>query len=233
MIRMYTLIAFNIDIDDTMDKRGLFTQTMLEWWEYHRRDLPWRKTNDPYIVLVTEMLLRKTTAGQVKHLYNKFFEKYHNVEKLADANPNELRDIIKPLGLVNQRSDQLISMAKKVKMDFRSKIPVKCEDLLSLPGVGRYTSSGVRCIAYKHDEAMVDTNVIKIIGRYFGYKPKKLPAYNDMELWHFVRTLIPPGKCKEFNLGLIDFVSAVCTSKKPKCAECILNKNCNLLIGKQ
>lgn len=213
-----------------MEKNRLFAETMIGWWENYRRDLPWRKTDNPYTILVTEILLRKTSAGHLKKIYKEFFRKYPSVDDLARANYTELKNIIKPLGLANNRSKQLISMANKVKTDYKGKIPIKCNELLSLPGVGRYASSGVRCIAYKKDEAMVDINVIKIVKRYFGYKSKKKRADNDIELWKFVKLLIPPGKCKEFNLGLIDFVNAVCTSNNPKCEKCILNKKCNFNV---
>lgn len=208
-----------------MDKEN-FTKTMIGWWEKNRRDLPWRRTKDPYHILIAEILLRKTSAGHAILVYDQFLKNYPSINCLAKANFKELRNLIKPLGLANQRSKQLIDLAKKLEQDYGGEIPVNCKELLSLPGIGNYTSSGVRCLAFGKDEPMVDTNVVRIVGRYFSYKPKKNPAYNDPGLWIFVNQLIPPGKCKEFNLGLIDFVNAICTSKKPKCYKCVLNKTC-------
>lgn len=209
------------------NKNSKFVTEILRWWELERRNFPWRNTTDPYIILVTEILLRKTTSGHVNSIHHPFFVKYPTIYELANADEIELKSIIKPLGLSNQRSKQLIKLAKIILNEYGGEIPANYSDLIKLPGVGKYTSSAVMCNVYNKDCAMVDTNVVKIVGRYFGFKSEKKPAYNDPKLWEFVEDLIPKGKSKEFNLGLIDFVSSFCTSKKPKCEKCPLNVYCN------
>lgn len=203
-----------------------FTNEILIWWKYHRRNFPWRETKKPYVILITEILLRRTSAEQVNKVHGKFFSKYSSISELANADKTQLKEIIKSLGLANQRSIQLINLANIILKDYNNEIPSNIVDLMNLPGVGKYTASGVMCISFKEDHAMVDTNVVKIIKRFFGFEPKKIPPQNDKDLWYFVETLIPKGKCIEFNLGLIDFVYEIC-KMNPKCEICPLKKDCN------
>jgi len=211
-----------------MDKKtSKFIITILNWWNTNKRNLPWRNTSDPYKIIISEILLRKTTATHAKMAYDNFFDKYPTVFELAEADINELKEIIKPLGLVNQRSGQIIALSKKVVEDYGGEIPRETKLLLELPGVGKYTCAGVMCIAYQKDEPMVDTNFVRVIGRYFDFKSEKKYAYTDIKLWDFVREMIPKGKCKEFNLGLIDFSSAICIPKFPRCPKCTLKGNCS------
>lgn len=211
-----------------MDKKTLkFIEVVMNWWENNRRNFPWRTTKNPYKILITEILLRKTTATHANMTYEKFFEKYPTVTKLAKADLNELKEIIEPLGLVNQRSGQILALSKKVVEDHKGKIPRTSEELMELPGVGKYTSAGVMCIAYQKDEPMVDTNFVRVVGRYFNFKSERKQPYADPKLWDLVRDMIPKGKCKEFNLGLIDFSSAICIPKFPRCNKCLLKSSCN------
>ena len=210
-----------------MDKKtSKFIEITLMWWKNNRRDFPWRHTSDPYKTVITEILLRKTTATHVNMVYDIFFNKFPTIHKLAKADINKLKDIIKPLGLVNQRSGQIMQLAKMIMIEYGGEIPDSPELLMKLPGVGEYTTAGVMCISYKKDEPMVDTNFVRVIGRYFGFKSEKKYVYTDPKLWDFVRSIIPGGMCKEFNLGLFDFSNAICIPKNPRCDKCPLNINC-------
>lgn len=211
------------------NKKKIFTQVILNHWKNNQREFPWRNTNDPYVILITEVLLRKTTASHVNSIHHEFFKKYPSIYALANSNIRDLKKLIKPLGLSNQRSEQLIKLAKIIVSNYGGEIPTNFLELVKLPGVGRYTSSGVMCNAFKKDYAMVDNNVVKIVSRYFGYEFQKNPPYTDPQLWEFVESLIPKGKCREFNLGLIDFVSEICKTKKPRCKICKLKNQCIFL----
>lgn len=209
-----------------MREKKLFQESILKWWDTNRRDYPWRKTSDPYIILITEILLRKTTATHVNSIYEKFFTKYPTIEKLADAKKESLKQSIESLGLASQRTEQLLKLSKIIVEEYGGEIPNKYEYILNLPGVGRYTAGALMCIAYKSDEAMVDTNVVRVVGRYFDFKSKKKQVYTDIKLWDFVKKLIPKGKCREFNLGIIDFANEICLPKIPRCGRCPLNLHC-------
>lgn len=209
-----------------MDKTQIFVKFILSWWETDRRDFPWRKTTDAYRLLITEVMLRKTTAKQVSFIYSKFFKKYSTITELAEAELEELETILYPLGMEKKRSKELSKIAKIIVKEYNGKIPSEIDKLMELYGVGRYTASGVLCQAYKIDQPMVDTNVVRVIGRYFGFKSSKKRARDDPELWSFTENLIPEGKCKEFNLGLIDFAGYICNSRSPKCDLCKLSRYC-------
>lgn len=211
------------------EKKEHFSRIILNWWNSERREFPWRKTNNPYHILITEILLRKTTAKQVKSIYNDFFEKYPTIHKLADTNSKDLEKLLYPLGMEKKRSIELLKLSNVTIDNYKGKIPSTKEKLIELPGVGEYTAGGVLCQAYKKDSAMVDTNVVRVVTRYFSYKSSRKRPRDDPKLWSFVKELIPPGKCKQFNLGLIDFAGDICTSRNPKCQICPLSKMCDFI----
>lgn len=211
------------------EKTNHFTEIVLNWWDTKRKKFPWRKTTKPYQLLITEILLRKTTAPQVNSIYTKFFEKYSTVLDLAEADCKDLKKLLYPLGMEKKRSKELLKLSNVIIKEYKEEIPSTEEELIKLPGVGKYTASGVLCQAYNKDSAMVDTNVVRVVTRYFSYKsPRKRPR-DDPMLWSFVKSLIPHGKCKEFNLGLIDFAGDICTPKNPKCSVCPLNEYCDFI----
>ena len=208
------------------EKSSFFSKRILNYWSSSRRDFPWRNTSEPYFILITEILLRKTTAKQVKSVFNQFFQKYPSFDSLGDANPAELHSILTPLGMENKRTKELIKLSKIVIKDYNGKVPQECDKLLNIYGVGKYTSSAVRCLSYHINEAMVDTNVIRVIQRFFSYESNLKRVRDDPKLWKFVKEIIPTGKCKEFNLGLIDFASAICKPHNPLCQKCPINLLC-------
>lgn len=208
-----------------MDKKK-FVNHILNFYDTKAREFPWRKTKDPYKILLTEILLRKTTSTQVNLIYSSFFTQYPNLESLAEAKLEDLETLIKCLGLFKQRSEQMKTLARIIIKKHGGEIPKNYTDLINLPGVGMYTVGGFLCLACKEDISMVDTNVIRVISRYFNFRSKNKHIINDKKTWKFVTDMIPPGKCKEFNLGLIDFASVICTPHNPKCEKCPLNDEC-------
>lgn len=213
-------------------KEQVFVNEIIKFYEQYSRNLPWRNTKNPYVILVSEIMLRKTTAQQVANIFNVFFSKYPSPKELAQADENELRELLKPLGMEHKRSKELIKLAKTLIDKHKGQIPRTLEELLSLPGVGKYTAGAVMCMAYGQDEAMVDTNVVRIITRYFNFKSTRKRPRDDPALWEFVKSLIPPGKCREFNLGLLDFANSICRARKPECEKCPLRSYCRYYLTK-
>lgn len=210
-----------------MQNKRVFSEYILSFYSTQHRNFPWRQTKDPYKILLTEILLRRTTSTQVNSIYHKFFEEFPSIKSLALADKNDLETIIKQLGLSKQRSKQMIKMAKIVVEKYNGVIPKSYDELIKLPGVGMYTVGGFLCFLCNKDVSMVDTNVVRVISRYFNFKSKKTESWTDKILWKFVRDLIPQNYCKEFNLGLIDFASIICIPKNPKCEICYLNSECH------
>jgi A/G-specific adenine glycosylase len=175
---------------------------------------------------MAEVLLRKTTAKQVESLYEIFLARFPNPEALAHASKSELIEALRPLGMEHKRAVLLKKLGMELKEKYNGKVPESVDELMKLPGVGRYAASSVMCLAYGKDVAMVDTNTIRVIARVFGFKSAKARPKNDSSLWSFVEALIPAGKAREFNLAILDFGNKVCTARNPKCTECVLRDLC-------
>ena len=199
---------------------------LLQWWEKNKRSFSWRRSKKPYNVLISEMLLRKTTAKQVQESYSEFIRKYPNPKALSKAHENELSKRLKPLGMEYKRAKLFQKFGKVITEDFRGKVPSSEKELLKIPGVGRYAANAVLSFSHNENVPMVDTNFIRFIERVFGFKSKKSRARNDTEIWEFASMLIPNGRSRDFNLAVLDFGAVLCKAKNPKCNICPLIKYC-------
>lgn len=208
------------------DSRKIFSKRLLTWWKNNKRDFPWRHTNDPYAVLIAEMLLRKTTALQVDGLYRALIGKYPDVKSLSEADENELRDMIKPLGMEHKRAKLLKKVSNVIIESYKGVIPSAQKELLQLPGIGPYAANAVLSFSHTQNVPMVDTNFVRLIERVFGFKSSRVRARDDKQIWEFAETLVPKGRSKEFNLAVIDFAASVCGARVPKCEVCPLTSVC-------
>ncbi len=199
---------------------------LLEWWGKNKRNFSWRRSKKPYKVLISEMLLRKTTAKQVQESYSEFIKKYPDPKVLSNADENELSKCLKPLGIEYKRAELFLKFGKVITKDFREKVPDTEKELLKLPGVGQYATNAVLSFSHNENVPMVDTNFIRFIERVFGLKSRKSRARNDKEIWEFASTLIPEGRSRDFNLAVIDFGAILCKAKNPDCDICPLIKYC-------
>ncbi|MEM1590039.1 MAG: hypothetical protein QW175_06445 [Candidatus Bathyarchaeia archaeon] len=197
-----------------------FVQRLLSWFSSHGRDFPWRRETDPYRILVAEKLLQQTTYGHVMKVYEIFFKKFPDIKSLADADILEIEAVIRRLGFQRQRARQFKEIARVIVDEYGGAVPSKKEDLLKLSGVGDYVASAVLCFAFNKDEAIVDMNVRRVVGRFFGWE-----ELSDKEIANRLLKIIPAGKAKQFNWALIDFSALLC-SRKPKCRKCFLNDAC-------
>ncbi len=203
-----------------------FAEKLLEWWERNKRIFPWLLTNDPYKILVAELLLRKTTAGQVAKMYNEFLSKYPHPASLAEADEDELAEVLKPLGMYRVRAKLFKKLGNILVVRYGGHIPSSKSELMKLPGVKEYVANAVLCFAYNKDLPLVDTNAIRVAQRVFGVKSSRKRARNDPKIWRFMAELLPKGRAKEFNWAVIDFASLICTARKPNCTACPLASLC-------
>lgn len=209
-----------------MEKKDIFVEKLLGWFAKNRRDFSWRNTNDPYKILVAEMMLQKTNSKQVAKLFDRFVEKYPSPASLAKARVLEIENMITPLGMEHTRADRFKKWAKEIANKFNGKIPDNRVDLLALPGVGNYIANSVLCMAYGKELPLMDTNIVRVLTRVFGIKSLKARPRTDKELWDKVARMIPKGKARNFNLGIIDFGALVCLAKSPKCNSCPMSNFC-------
>ncbi|MEM4202953.1 MAG: hypothetical protein QXZ28_00410 [Candidatus Methanomethylicaceae archaeon] len=198
-----------------------FASRLLSWFSGNRRHFPWRREKDPFRVIVAEKLLQQTSYGHVLKAYGAFFQRFPDARALAEADASEIEAAIRRLGFQRQRARQLKALAQELISRHGGLVPGTKEGLKSLSGVGEYVASAVLCFAFGTDEPVVDINVRRVVGRFFGWEGLK-----DSEIAERLRSLIPAGKGREFNWALIDFSALIC-SRKPKCKKCPLLDACS------
>lgn len=200
-----------------------FQRRLLGWYKEHGRDLPWRKTSDPYKILVSEVMLQQTQVDRVIPKYHEFLERYPSFEALADARPNEVKKTWYPLGY-NVRPLRLHSIACETVARYGGELPNDHDELLSFKGIGRYTAGAIRSFAFNEDAPILDTNVMRVLHRVFvgTGDPKSLKNL----LWALSEALIPKGKGYDFNQALMDFGATVCTARDPYCLLCPMKDLC-------
>jgi len=202
-----------------------FQQRLLAWYAVHQRDLPWRKTRDPYRILVSEIMLQQTQVDRVVPKYREFLRRYPTVKALAAARMAELRRLWYPLGY-NVRPLRLRRIAQRALRDHRGMIPDSYEGLLAMDGIGRYTAGAVLSFAFKQDAPIVDTNVARLLSRYFGLTRRAPNVSSKRRLWQLAEDVIPKGQGHVINQAMMDFGALVCTARAPKCPTCALRRTC-------
>jgi len=205
------------------------SRRLLEWHKANQMDYSFRHTNDPYKILVCEMLLRQTTGEQVASVYHQFFDRFPSVLDLASARPAYVLEAIRPLGM-HRRANDLIQVSKSVVERFDGMIPSSFEDLTALRGVGRYIANCVLAFAYGKKRPLVDTNAERVLCRVLGMQPGQ--GAPKEEVWSAYTRVAPTKNIKRFHYALIDFSHMVCRPQKPKCDICPLSNSCKTLKRK-
>ena len=208
--------------DPSPSRRRTFQRRVLQWYEAHGRDLPWRRTRDPYAILVAEILLQQTQVRTVIPHYERFLRRYPTVQALAGAPLAAIKRLTDPLGY-KIRGSWLKTIALRVAEERAGYFPQTLAELQLLPGVGRSTAGAVMNFAFHQDAPILDTNVTRLLGRYFGAAGGK-----DVRrrLWELSARVIPPGKGYRFNQALMDLGALVCMSRAPRCRACPLRQGC-------
>jgi len=196
------------------------------WGRKNCRDFPWRRTRDPYRVLLAEIMLHRTQAVQVAKIYEGVIREYPDIKALAKSSRAELHKVLFPLGL-RWRIDLLKDMAKAIVNEFESKIPKDKSELMSLPGISEYIACSVRCFAWNIAEPLRDTNTVRVIGRIHNMEIKDSLRRNS-KFKELAVELVDPENPRTYNFALLDLADQVCTKKEePKCDECPLNTLCS------
>lgn len=209
------------------NRKASIPPAIIEWYKVNgRKNLPWRTTKNPYKILIAELMLQKTHAvQQVLPVYTVFINRFPNINTLFSASIEEIKEIIKSLGLQNTRARRFKELAEVLHQEYKDTIPNLHNDLLNLPGVGEYVANAVECMAFNQPVEMVDANIGRVLGRVFYAKEEYPPSKKGT--WKLAEEMMPEKDFKEFNLGIIDLGALVCNPKSPKCAVCTLNKLCD------
>ena len=201
-------------------ERQRFRRNLLAWYRRHGRDLPWRRTSDPYHILVSEIMLQQTQVDRVLPKYREWLDKYPSFELLAEARPSDVRRTWYPLGY-NIRPHRLQSIARQAVERYDGRLPSDPDTLLSFKGIGEYTAGAIRSFAFGHRAAILDTNVARVLERVFVGR-----SALRKHLWSLSETLLPQKHVFDFNQALMDFGAMQCTARQPRCATCPMKRFC-------
>jgi A/G-specific adenine glycosylase len=208
--------------------RRRFRQRLLSWYRRHGRDLPWRKTGDPYHILVSEIMLQQTQVDRVLPKYAEWLDKYPSMAVLATAPEKEVTETWYPLGY-NIRPRRLQSIARESVAKYGGELPSDDATLRSFKGIGAYTAGAIRSFAFGERAAILDTNVARVLFRVFVATGDPKSHAMKRHLWTLSETLVPRRQVFDFNQALMDFGAMVCVARNPKCLVCPMAKSCRAL----
>ena len=197
-------------------------RALLAWWIGAQRDFPWRNENDPFRILIAEVLLQRSRSGTVAKVYEALFARWPDAASLAAADEAEIRSVIQPLGLTN-RARYLKGAAADVAA--RGGVPRSVQEMVRLAGVGRYAASATAVNAFGERAATVDGTSARVYRRVFGRKVDRDSAVEE-DLWELVEEVTPRSSAREWNWAVLDLAAAICLPKVPRCPECPLKKVC-------
>lgn len=202
-----------------------FSRKLLTWYGRHKRDLPWRRTRDPYRIWLSEILLQQTRVEAVIPYYERFLARFPNVTALADA---PLDDVLKTWEGAGYyaRARNLHRAAQVVAYERGGKFPRTVEGLLELPGIGRYTAGAIASIAFGVDTPVVDGNVVRVLCRYYGIRADPRTSATRERLWELAEGLVPAGEARDFNQALMELGATICLPKNPRCLLCPVQADC-------
>jgi A/G-specific adenine glycosylase len=199
--------------------------TLLDWFDKNKRDMPWRQTSDPYKIWISEIMLQQTQVNTVIPYYERFLDRFPDVEQLADASQQTVLKMWEGLGYYS-RARNMHKAAQEVVADFSSVFPDSYDELLQLKGIGPYTAAAVSSIAFQRQQAVVDGNVIRVLSRYYGIKDDVRRSKVKSNIQIIADSLIPRDRPGDFNQAVMELGATICTPKNPVCDSCPLSIDC-------
>lgn len=202
-----------------------FAETIINWYQKHKRQLPWRETRDPYKIWLSEIILQQTRVEQGLPYFLRFVERFPSLQEFAQAEEDEVLRLWQGLGYYS-RARNMHKAAKQVMADFEGKFPMQYEELLKLKGVGSYTAAAISSFAGDEAKAVVDGNVFRLLARYFGLFTPINSTKGKNQFEEIANELIDIHQPGLFNQAIMEFGSQQCKPKNPLCSECVLQNAC-------
>ena len=209
-----------------MNKNREFTKTLIMWYLVNKRDLPWRKTKDPYSIWLSEIILQQTKIAQGTSYYAKFIHEFPDVFTLAEAEEAQVLKLWQGLGYYS-RARNLHVTAKFISEELNGYFPDNYKQLLQLKGIGDYTASAIASIAFARPNATVDGNVYRVLARFFGIHTPIDSSAGTREFKELAQALLDPDDPGTSNQAVMEFGALVCTPRNPDCSNCVLNRSCH------
>ena len=200
-------------------------RALVRWFHVHCRDLPWRRTRDPYSIWVSETMLQQTRVAAVVPYYERFLARFPDVHALARAPLDDVLAAWSGLGYY-RRARQMKAAAEAVVRDHGGRLPDDEAALRALPGVGRYTAGALLSIAFERRAALVDGNVSRVLARLFALSGGPGKSAFERRVWALAETLVPASDPSAFNQGLMEIGATICLPRAPLCTECPLARHC-------
>lgn len=203
----------------------VFSDRILEWYSLHKRDLPWRNTQNPYIIWLSEIILQQTRVAQGLPYFERYLENYPSVQDMALAPEEEVMRLWQGLGYYS-RARNLHACAKDIHFIYGGVFPESFQELVKLKGVGNYTAAAIASFAFGEPVAVVDGNVFRVLSRVFGIAEDIASSGGKKIFENFANGLIPKQNPGEYNQAIMEFGALQCVPKSPDCASCPLNQSC-------
>lgn len=195
------------------------------WFRKQSRDLPWRKTHDPYCIWVSEIMLQQTQVATVIDYYHRFLHRFPTVEDLAEADVQEVLKYWEGLGYY-RRARQMHAAAKEILERHGGKFPQVFDEVLALPGIGRYTAGAICSFAYDQSQPILEANTQRLYCRLMKWRDDPKSGNSQKAMWRFAEEFVPQKNPGEINQALMELGSLVCTPNSPKCDQCPLSEFC-------
>jgi A/G-specific adenine glycosylase len=199
--------------------------SLLDWYHNNKRDMPWRKTSDPYRIWISEIMLQQTRVDTVIPYYRRFLEAFPTVQDLANADQQTVLKLWEGLGYYS-RARNMHQAAIEVQNERNGTIPDSYDELLKLKGIGPYTAAAISSIAFQEQRAVVDGNVIRVMSRFYGIEDDVRRTAVKNQIQQLTDEIIPQEQPGEFNQAVMELGALVCTPRKPLCDSCPLSTAC-------
>ena len=204
---------------------GEMSKLLLAWYDQHGRDLPWRRTRDPYRIWLSEIMLQQTSVVAVIPYYNRFLARFPDVTTLADADPEAVLELWSGLGYYS-RARNLHQAAQQVAGEMGGLFPETVEALRKLPGIGRSTAGAIVSIAYDRPAPILDGNVRRVLARLMALDDPPREKEAEKRLWSWAEALTPESRPHDYAQAIMDLGATLCLPRKPLCPECPLTAMC-------
>lgn len=205
-----------------------FQNKLLDWFDTHQRDLPWRHTYDPYHVWISEVMLQQTQMSRGVEYFTRWVERFPNIDSVAAASEEEILKLWEGLGYYS-RARNLHKAAQHIAVEYNGMLPESYDLLLGLPGIGNYTAAAIMSLAFNRNFPLVDANVERVFARFFNLPEPIKSKTARVFIWKKAEELLPRGKARAFNQALMELGALVCLPQRPECPDCPVRGHCESL----
>lgn len=206
-----------------------FRRQLIRWYEQHARDLPWRRTTDPYRVWISEIMLQQTTVVAVVPYFERFLARFPTVNDLAAADEKDVLRLWEGLGYYS-RARNLRKAAQVIVHEHDGVFPSEVDALQRLPGIGRYTAGAIASFAFDRRAPIVEANTLRLYCRLLGYAGDPRSREGQEQLWSFAEAVLPKTQPGRMNQALMELGATVCSPKEPDCEHCPVHAHCRAFV---